>query len=207
MFTPTVRCECAQPAIDRLMRKWCIDNCGIYNTRQAKFTLWINCNLHRIKRFRPLEYWSIHENARAPALKSVYINPGGYSTLVWVWVGWWGACRTDRGQIWGLAELIFVGVFVCLIVFVSLFLFDVVLFFFLFYLILSYLILSCLVLSCLVLSCLVLSCLVLFCLVLFLQKCCLRLLTIGTNDSSWAGFWPIFRLSDTVNVRPRPKSP
>ena len=24
MFTPTLRCECAQPAIDRLMRKWCI---------------------------------------------------------------------------------------------------------------------------------------------------------------------------------------
>ena len=25
MFTPTLRCECAQPASDRLMRKWCID--------------------------------------------------------------------------------------------------------------------------------------------------------------------------------------
>ena len=24
MFTPTLRCECAQPASDRLMRKWCI---------------------------------------------------------------------------------------------------------------------------------------------------------------------------------------
>ena len=24
MFTPTLRCECAQPARDRLMRKWCI---------------------------------------------------------------------------------------------------------------------------------------------------------------------------------------
>ena len=24
MFTPALRCECAQPAIDRLMRKWCI---------------------------------------------------------------------------------------------------------------------------------------------------------------------------------------
>ena len=24
MFTPTLRCECAQPAGDRLMRKWCI---------------------------------------------------------------------------------------------------------------------------------------------------------------------------------------
>ena len=23
MFTPTLRCECAQPASDRLMRKWC----------------------------------------------------------------------------------------------------------------------------------------------------------------------------------------
>ena len=27
MFTPTLRCECAQPASDRLMRKWCI---GLY---------------------------------------------------------------------------------------------------------------------------------------------------------------------------------
>ena len=27
MFTPTLRCECAQPASDRLMRKWCIVNC------------------------------------------------------------------------------------------------------------------------------------------------------------------------------------
>ena len=25
MFTPTLRCECAQPASDRLMRKWCIE--------------------------------------------------------------------------------------------------------------------------------------------------------------------------------------
>ena len=25
MFTPTLRCECAQPASDRLIRKWCID--------------------------------------------------------------------------------------------------------------------------------------------------------------------------------------
>ena len=25
MFTPTLRCECAQPASDRVMRKWCID--------------------------------------------------------------------------------------------------------------------------------------------------------------------------------------
>ena len=24
MFTPTLHCECAQPASDRLMRKWCI---------------------------------------------------------------------------------------------------------------------------------------------------------------------------------------
>ena len=24
MFTPTLRCECAQPASDQLMRKWCI---------------------------------------------------------------------------------------------------------------------------------------------------------------------------------------
>ena len=24
MFTPTLRCQCAQPASDRLMRKWCI---------------------------------------------------------------------------------------------------------------------------------------------------------------------------------------
>ena len=24
MFTPTLRCECAQPASDRLMRNWCI---------------------------------------------------------------------------------------------------------------------------------------------------------------------------------------
>ena len=24
MFTPTLRCECAQPTSDRLMRKWCI---------------------------------------------------------------------------------------------------------------------------------------------------------------------------------------
>ena len=24
MFMPTLRCECAQPASDRLMRKWCI---------------------------------------------------------------------------------------------------------------------------------------------------------------------------------------
>ena len=28
MFTPTLRCECAQPASDRLMRKWCIYNKG-----------------------------------------------------------------------------------------------------------------------------------------------------------------------------------
>ena len=25
MFTPTLRCECAQPASYRLMRKWCIN--------------------------------------------------------------------------------------------------------------------------------------------------------------------------------------
>ena len=25
MFRPTLHCECAQPASDRLMRKWCID--------------------------------------------------------------------------------------------------------------------------------------------------------------------------------------
>ena len=29
MFTPTLRCECAQPASDRLMRKWCIDHSHI----------------------------------------------------------------------------------------------------------------------------------------------------------------------------------
>ena len=33
MFTPTLRCECAQPASDRLMRKWCI----LFN-RKAAFT-------------------------------------------------------------------------------------------------------------------------------------------------------------------------
>ena len=25
MFTPTLRCECAQPVSDQLMRKWCIN--------------------------------------------------------------------------------------------------------------------------------------------------------------------------------------
>ena len=33
MFTPTLRCECAQPVSDRLMRKWCIDHSHIVSIR------------------------------------------------------------------------------------------------------------------------------------------------------------------------------
>ena len=36
MFTPTLRCECAQPASDRLMRKWCI---GTFIFRTKTFQL------------------------------------------------------------------------------------------------------------------------------------------------------------------------
>ena len=37
MFTPTLRCECAQPASDRLMRKWCIPWDNTFQLVTAKF--------------------------------------------------------------------------------------------------------------------------------------------------------------------------
>ena len=40
MFTPTLRCECAQPASDRLMRKWCITSTISY--LYASFGQYIN---------------------------------------------------------------------------------------------------------------------------------------------------------------------
>ena len=38
MFTPTLRCECAQPASDRLMRKWCI-----YFLKEVAFQEHLKC--------------------------------------------------------------------------------------------------------------------------------------------------------------------
>ena len=47
MFTPTLRCECAQPASDRLMRKWCI-----LSTRIIGLHVFI-CNLNKLRQGRP----------------------------------------------------------------------------------------------------------------------------------------------------------
>ena len=39
MFTPTLRCECAQPASDRLMRKWCIKAIKSSNKSNTKLRI------------------------------------------------------------------------------------------------------------------------------------------------------------------------
>ena len=38
MFMPTLRCECAQPASDRLMRKWCIDCITVHSFSRMNVT-------------------------------------------------------------------------------------------------------------------------------------------------------------------------
>ena len=74
MFTPTLRCECAQPASDRLMRKWCIT--------------FLNFKFMLID-----SMWKIG---------LLYSGPIHRTTLVLVWVSspkgrkWGLECRTDR---------------------------------------------------------------------------------------------------------------
>ena len=45
MFTPSLRCECAQPASDRLMRKWCIELVQIAQTLQNEMSMTDNYSL------------------------------------------------------------------------------------------------------------------------------------------------------------------
>ena len=67
MFTPTLRCECAQPASDRLMRKWCIGK--IYNVSYCRWGL----NFIIIKK----------KKNNLPLLVSSYNGIGGIGMLLY----------------------------------------------------------------------------------------------------------------------------
>ena len=48
MFMPTLRCECAQPASDRLMRKWCISELNRHGIHPDKIYWLIEVELPKI---------------------------------------------------------------------------------------------------------------------------------------------------------------